>query len=152
MPQLAVTAEATTPSHRYFDPANFFTSFAFSNIYLGRSVSIAVTVRNAQGQQVGQVTETVPANGHRAFTVLDRFPSLGVAFEGTVELLSTSVVTRDFVAWALRSDSVGVISSLPPGRFGWPRSQFDAIWLAFLTPPPTCSHGVAKRPSRKISR
>ena len=134
VPQLAITAEATIPSHRYFYPANFFTSFAFSNIYPDRSVSIAVTVRNAQGQQVGQVNETVPANGHRAFTLLGRFPGLGVNFEGTVDLAcpSCSSVARYFVAWAMRSDGVGVISSLPPGRFKAPASHFDEIWLAFL--------------------
>jgi hypothetical protein len=132
VPKLAVNAEATLPSLSSFYPANAFTGIALGNVLPASPASVRVLVRNGEGQTVGESTIDLAGNGHVSFTLLERFPGLGTGFEGTVQLSSTRQ-RADFVAWALRSDSSGVISSLPSGRLRVPTSHVDEIWLAFLT-------------------
>ena len=92
---------------------------------------VLVTVFNSNGQQVLNETLAVPPSGHTAFTLINRYPTLGTGFEGTVELVSPTF-EANYVGWAMRSDSSGVISSLPSGRYKSPTSHWDEIWMAFL--------------------
>ena len=75
----------------------------------------------------------MPAGGHVSFVVPERFPGVGSGFEGTLELFDSSVNPPDFLAWAVRGDSSGVLSTLPSGGYKWPTNRFDDIWLAYLT-------------------
>ena len=130
VPKLAVSAESTLPSYRHFYPANFFTSFALGNAFDSASSRVLMRVFSAEGQPVASEIMTIPPSGHVAFTLGNRYPSLGTSFEGTVELISPDFAA-DFVAWAMRSNSSGVISSLPSGRYKNPASHWDEIWMAF---------------------
>ena len=90
-------------------------------------------LRNSNGQIVGQAGITVPAGGHVSFVVPERFAGVGSGFEGTLELFDSNVNPPDFLAWAVRGDSSGVLSTLPSGGYKWPSNRSDDIWLAYLT-------------------
>lgn len=132
VPKFEINAEPTPLSHTFRFPVTAFTGVAVSNVY-----SIPMTVqgrlRNAGGQIVGQTGITVPAGGHVSFVVPERFPGARPGFEGTLELFDSSVNPPDFLAWAVRGDSSGVLSTLPSGGYKWPSNRFDDIWLAYLT-------------------
>ena len=128
-PGREVNAEPTLPSAFHLYPANAFMGLAVANV-LSIAVNVDRRVRDSEGKIVAQDRMTIPPNGHSSFTLLQAFPDLGTAFEGSLEL-SSALARPDFVAWALASDSAGVFSSLPSGRYRVPASHFDEIWLAF---------------------
>ena len=131
-PKYEINAEPTPLSHTFRFPVTAFTGVAVSNIYL-----VPMTVQggllNANGQVVQQAGITVPAGGHVSFVVPERFPGVGPNFEGTLEPFDSSVNPPDFLAWAVRGDSTGVLSTLPSGGYKWPSNRWDDIWLAYLT-------------------
>ena len=131
VPKTEITAEPTLPSVRYDSIANAFLGVAIANVYSDAPVAVTLTVRDSEGSVVGQQTVTVPILGHVAFPLGERFPNLGTGFTGTLQLTTGGM--DEFVAWTLNGDSAGILSSLPPGRLGWPISHWDRIWLTFRT-------------------
>jgi hypothetical protein len=131
-PKFEINAEPTPVSHSFRFPVTAFTGLAVSNIY-GQSMSVQGQLVTGGGQVRGQTSIVVPAGGHTSFVVSERFPGLEPDFEGVLALNVSSVAIPNFIAWAVRGDSSGVLSTLPSGGFKWPGNQWDNIWLAYLT-------------------
>jgi Zn-dependent protease with chaperone function len=81
------------------------------------------------GQVLGQGTLPIPANGHASFN-LSQVPNVPANFTGNVAIMAQTT-GQVFAAWAVYSDTSGVISSLPDGRAAFPQSQPDQVINAF---------------------
>ncbi len=128
--QVEINAEPTLPSFKYYSPATKFMGIAIANLN-AYTVTVQVGVKDATGNAVGQQTVTILPGNHTAFNLLQQFSNLANDFRGTLVLTGANIPNDTFIAWGLNADSVGVISSLPPGRLSWPISHLDQIRLMF---------------------
>jgi hypothetical protein len=130
VPKVEISTEPTLPAFRHFSPATRFTGIAMANIY-GSPVSVNVQVNDADGNSLGQQSLTIPGGNHLAFNLWQKFPNLDPNFHGSLILDGNAPPSDSFIAWTLNADASGVLSSLPPGRIGWPISHWDQIWFVF---------------------
>lgn len=131
-PKFEINAEPTPLSHTFRFPITGLTGVAVSNIYLA-PMTVQGRLFNTNGQVVRQSVIGVPSGGHVSFVVPERFAGVDSNFEGTLELSGSNLNPPDFLAWAVRGDSSGVLSTLPSGGYKWPSNRWDDIWLAYLT-------------------
>lgn len=128
--QQEVTAQPTLPTLSFTSFANRDLGIALGNAWTDLAVTVAVRLRDSNGNAVGERQLTVPALGHTSFVLSQYFPSLSSDFTGTVELASANPPLEDFVAWTLNADR-GMISALPPGAAEWPVSHWERIRLVY---------------------
>jgi hypothetical protein len=131
VPKQEISAQATLPTTQYLSPANRFLGVAIANVFNNAPVTVDLIARNSEGQQVGSTQVTVPALGHTAFILSEKFPSLGETY-GTLKIVGNNLPYDEFVAWTLGADSSNIWSSLPPGAYSWPVTHWDRIWLVYL--------------------
>ncbi len=128
--QLEITAEPTLPSFGYRSVATPQVGIAVANIY-NSALPVLVTVYDGSGNNLGQGSLTVPPLGHSSFNLNQVVANLPASFTGNVFITPTT--PQDvLIAWAVYSDSSGVISSLPEGRIGFPTPHVDQIQTAFI--------------------
>ena len=93
-----------------FDNSNgLATGVAVANT-AGNAVSIAVLIRDSTGAQIGSRSITLPANGHSAFALADRFPET-LNLSGTIEFNTASA--GQISVLGMRSPASGKFSSIP---------------------------------------
>ena len=126
--KVEITAEPTLPSTGYRAVATPQVGVAVANPY-SSPLATTVTVYGDSGQTLGQTPLTIAANGHTALN-LSQIPGLPTSFTGSVRI-TPQTPGNLLLAWAVYSDSSGVISSLPDGRGSFPQSQADNIYNAF---------------------
>jgi hypothetical protein len=130
-PRQEVTAQPTLPTLDYVSAANRFLGVAIANPYSDLPISVDLAILNADGWLASDpVRVSVPAFGHTAFNLSEKFPGLG-NFEGVLTIGSVNRPLDQFVAWTLNADASGTLSALPPGPRAWPVSHWDQIWMAF---------------------
>jgi hypothetical protein len=130
IPKVEISTEPTLPAFRHYSPATRFTGIAMANTY-GSPVSVNVQVNDADGNSLGQQSLTIAASNHVAFNLWQKFPNLAQDFHGSLILYGSTPPSDSFIAWTLNADASGILSSLPPGRIGWPISHWDQIWYVF---------------------
>ncbi len=128
-PSVEITANATLPTTGYVSAGNRDLGIAIANTRIDASNTINVLAFDSDGQAMGTQSITLPPVGHSAFNLWQKFPGIGSSFTGTVVLQSTDP-NRPFVAWTLNAE-LGLLSTLPEGRAGFPVSQNDRIWKIF---------------------
>ena len=128
--KLEITAAPTLPSTSYRAMATPQVGVAVANVY-SAPLTFTVMVYGSRGQVVGQGTQTIPAYGHSSFN-LSQVPNVPSTFTGNV-VITPQTPGQVLLAWAVYSDSSGVISSLPDGRARFPLSQLDQINNTFQT-------------------
>lgn len=126
--KLEITASPTLPSQAYRSLATPQVGLAVANVYSAPMTAI-LTVYGNTGQTLGQGSITIPGNGHTSFN-LSQVPNVPSTFTGNV-VITPQVPGSFFIAWAVYSDSSGVISSLPDGRAAFPLPQPDLIDNSF---------------------
>jgi hypothetical protein len=128
VPRVEVSAPATLPSGGYVSPATRDLGVALGNVYdVPRSFNVAAY--NGAGTEISRSIVSLGPLGHTSFNLAQRLPNLPSNFEGSIRIFPT-VDTDQFVAWTLNVDR-GLISTLPSGRFAWPISHWDRIWLVY---------------------
>ncbi len=133
VPRQEITAEPTLPTFRYVSAANRFLGVAIANPFANAPTSVELAVSDRDGRLLaGPAQVSLPPLGHRAFNLWQMFPSLqNLDFDGVLNVRASDPSVDRFVAWTLNGDASGTLSSLPPGRFMWPQSHPDQIWLAY---------------------
>jgi hypothetical protein len=127
-----ISAQPTLPKLLYKSPANRSLGVAIANPYVDVSISMKLQFNDSEGRKLGDsVRVTVPAAGHTAFVLGERFPNLG-NISGVLTIAATDGARDNFVAWTLAADEVGIFSTMPPGAYSWPVSHWDRIWLVYL--------------------
>lgn len=133
VPRQEITAEPTLPTFGYLSAANRFLGVAVANPFGNASISVDLEVVDRDGRRLaGPSRISLPPLGHRAFNLWQFFPNLqNLDFDGVLSLSAADPAVDRFVAWTLNGDASGTLSSLPPGRYMWPQSHWDQIWLAY---------------------
>ncbi len=129
-PLQEITAEPSLPTIVYTSAANKFLGIALANPYVNVPVNVLLRVFDANGNLLGgPVSTTVPASGHSAFNLWQKFPSLqNVDFSGVLYIEAAEPQPQnDFVAWTLNGDASGTLSALPSGATAWPISHWERI-------------------------
>src|SRR5205807_676016 len=80
IPQQAVTSLATQVSQTFRSPATISTGVAVANVASDVSLPVTLSAIDTNGQLVAKSGLTLPALGHRSFSVADAFPSLSNGF------------------------------------------------------------------------
>lgn len=126
-----VTAPPVLPVLDYLTYANRESGVALANPY-GVPVSVQLLLSSrSSGPASGPVVLTLPAHGHTAFNVKDKFPA--ATFADSVLFISGVNRPEDlFLAWTMNADASGTFSSLPPGGWTYPLSHWDRIWNVYL--------------------
>jgi hypothetical protein len=135
VPEQEITAQPTLPTFDYSSAANRFLGVALANPYSADYISAQLSVYGSEGQLIGgPVNVTVPPFGHTSFNLWQKFPHLqNNNFDGVLVIRGASPPTDKFVAWTLNADTSGIMSALPPGRYVWPVSHWDRIWMVYLS-------------------
>jgi Zn-dependent protease with chaperone function len=127
--QFQASAPATLPTRQYWSPANNVLGVALANVYSGSAISVDITARDSNGNNVGTASVSVGPLSHTSFNLFQLLPGISSSFSGSIAMTS-KVPTQNFIAWTLNSDS-GALSSLPSGNTRWPISHVDRIWLIY---------------------
>ncbi len=127
-PIVEIADQGISPAAVYSSFANRNLGIAIANIDATASVTYRITLSDADGANVGTQTLTLPPLGHSNFNLWALFP-LDSSFMGTVAISGAS---KQFAAWTLNASELGLLTSLPPGRFKVPLSQRDRLWDVFL--------------------
>lgn len=133
VPRQEITAEPTLPTFGYVSAANRFLGVAVANPFTDASINVDLEVMDREGRRLaGPSRMSLPPLGHRAFNLWQFFQNLqNLDFDGVLNLSAADLSVDRFVAWTLNGDASGTLSSLPPGRYMWPQSHWDQIWLAY---------------------
>ena len=126
--KLEISAAPTLPSGAYRSVATPQVGVAVANVYRV-PLTANVNVYGAGGQMLGQASLTIPPLGHSSFN-LSQVPNVPATFTGSV-VVTSQTPGNVLLAWAVYSDSSGIISSLPDGRLGFALPQPDEIVNAF---------------------
>jgi len=129
VPQVEVSAPATLPSGQYLSPATHDLGIALVNIYSVQR-TFAINAFDSSGSFKGSNTVSLGPLSHTSLTLGQLIPAISTAFSGSVQIVSQSNPTDQFLAWTLNSDR-GLIASLPSGRLAWPISHTDRILLVY---------------------
>jgi hypothetical protein len=140
-----ISVQATPASHLFRSPATFGTAIALANQNVN-AVSLNVSLLDSSGRATAfQTSVTLPALGHVAFNLFQRFSSLSSGFQGSVVITRTSAM--DFLALTISADGTA-LSAFPPAGLNWPLSQPEVIYkvwyqvlnsansIVTLNPPP----------------
>ena len=126
--KLELTAPPSLPTFRYVSFANSLLGVAVVNPN-SYSLTVQLTLRNQAGGTLGSRSFTLAPNAHSSFNLNSKFPDI----PATASIEITTTDTRSgIVAWTVYSDESGIISTLPDGKLGWPNSQWEQIWLAYI--------------------
>jgi hypothetical protein len=133
VPQQELSAQPTLPTLTYTSPANAFLGVAMANPYTDAETWVDASLYNDSGVLVaGPVVVVIPPNGHVAFNPWQKFSLTDLNLKGVLRLTGDDPTFPDrFVAWTVNADSIGILSTLPAGDFGFPLSHFDRIWLVW---------------------
>jgi hypothetical protein len=127
VPQQGVSALSTSATGLFQSQATATTGVAVVNPYPAK-LRVYTNAIDSDGNVLAHTTFFLPARGHQAFNLNQKFPDLPADFRGTVGV--SADIDWTVVAWALSTDG-GVLSSYPPGAAVWPPSYFERIWKAW---------------------
>ena len=133
-PKFELSAQSTLPVLEYNSPASPYMGVALGNIYTSDSITVTASYYVNGTLSLGPVDVPVPALGHTAFNLSSVFGSGASSIAPGVLVLKGKNQPHDiFVAWTVGGDATGTLSSLPPGAFVSPVSDWDQIYLSALT-------------------
>lgn len=152
VPKQEISVHPTLPTIAFRSPASRLLGVALANRYNYDPITVNLEILDSEGRRLADpVQVTVPALGHAAFYVYQKFPAVA-DFSGTLLISaanSTYPYNDQFVAMTINSDVAGIWSGLPPGSASWPIAHWERIKLVysdlvntairhgFLSTPPT---------------
>ena len=126
-----IAADATTGTAQWTSTAAASMGIAVANPSPTDMMNYTVDVKDAQGNDLGPKSFTLPAHGHDAFNLGARF-TLPPSFSGSVEITGQTANPSIYkpAVWTVGWDS-GVFATLPDGRALMPGDQMARAQRVF---------------------
>jgi hypothetical protein len=114
-----VESSGTVPLESTFSPTfilpydavgGLATGVALANLAATQAVAVNVTIMNENGAQIGAGAVNLPAGGHTAFLLADKFPAT-ISNRGIVQF--SSATATNITGLGLRLDPTGGFTSIP---------------------------------------